>query len=588
MNLWDEKSLDYNSKSDLILTYDFELKEYISKNGGNALFIDHLVNESEMHKNNFLIYDFFKNWHYNKEKQDIFIYRDIPFGFALRMEFWNDFVSYSRMLICLNTLNSLTYNQLFLYSKKDIISSILSELNISFIKKDFKENSNISFYFPIEQWMDEKIRPKGIRALLYKIREIITATYGYIMPIMDKLWGFKTKKTIFIQEYHPTKKILEQLRDNKNIKTLLINFSRSSRFRNNLKERLLPISGSVIKYNDISNNLIEKMRNQKVEKLILKNNQDITASVYSLIESRIKSRLPFILRTLDGCINYLDKNNVDLEILIANIGHTATLFDMVCKKKKIPSYLIINGLLGPEYLDDSKYATFINSYSTSIKNCYFKGMDNIVILGDPRMDMYPIKEQNTINRITPTITIGASGFNSVDLNSYVAVEFDFMNDVLESLTKIIKTQTDIKIIIKVRGNGYKNQYEKFIAKFFPNLNIIIEDSIAMKEVLRKTDFYISIYSQTLFEASCLGIPAVYYKKDNEIKDPPFDNKSELVTLSSVNELTQAFYDFQNKHERYDAFLDRKVMEKYIGPLDGKNLERNLDFIHKLLSENKND
>ena len=34
--------------------------------------------------------------------------------------------------------------------------------------------------------------------------------------------------------------------------------------------------------------------------------------------------------------------------------------------------------------------------------------------------------------------------------------------------------------------------------------------------------------------------------------------------------------------RYDAFLDRTVMEKYIGFLDGRNLDRNLEFIYELL------
>jgi hypothetical protein len=29
-------------------------------------------------------------------------------------------------------------------------------------------------------------------------------------------------------------------------------------------------------------------------------------------------------------------------------------------------------------------------------------------------------------------------------------------------------------------------------------------------------------------------------------------------------------------------LDRDVMEKYIGPLDGKNLERNMNFIDTML------
>jgi len=582
MHEWDEKNLQYDLENDLVLTYDFELKKYISDNGGCSLFVDHLVSQSKMQKNNFLIYEFFKNWHYNKDGDDIFTYKDVSFGLSFRMEIWNDFVSYCRMYICLNTLNEIVYSKIYLISKNDTIETILKELNISCTKIDFTHKNDISYYFPIEQWMDEKIRPKGLRGFLYKTREIVTALYGYTMPIIDNIFNLKNKKTIFIQEYFPTKKILKKLRDDKNIKTLLINFSRNSKIKDNLKERLLPISGTLSKYDTVSSSLMMKLRDEKFHKLILEDKSDITDSVYLLIEKRISSRLSHFLRTLDGCINYLDKNPVDLEILIANIGHTATLFDMVCKKKNIPSYLIINGLLGPEYQDDSKYATYINSYSESIKNNYFRGMKNIVVLGDPRMDNYPKDEQNIISRDNPTVTIGASGFNPVDLNSYVAVEFDFMYDVLSSLKIVKDNKIDISIIIKVRGNGYRKQYDEFVKRFFPDLNITIEDTIPMKEVLKKTDFYISIYSQTLFEASCLGIPVVYYKKDTEIMDPPFDCKSELVTTSTKEELIKAFHDFQENHERYKLFLNRKVMEKYVGPLDGKNLERNMDFIYKTL------
>jgi len=69
-------------------------------------------------------------------------------------------------------------------------------------------------------------------------------------------------------------------------------------------------------------------------------------------------------------------------------------------------------------------------------------------------------------------------------------------------------------------------------------------------------------------------------------DPPFNNDSELVTVTSVNQLIQAFYDFQIQHERFSPFLQREVMEKYIGKLDGQNLERNIAFVYELLDEYK--
>lgn len=80
----------------------------------------------------------------------------------------------------------------------------------------------------------------------------------------------------------------------------------------------------------------------------------------------------------------------------------------------------------------------------------------------------------------------------------------------------------------------------------------------------------------------LGIPALYYKKDTEYFQPPFDGESELTTARGFGELAEAVRDFYEGSPRYDAFLRREVMEKYIGPLDGLNLERNLSFIRRML------
>lgn len=201
------------------------------------------------------------------------------------------------------------------------------------------------------------------------------------------------------------------------------------------------------------------------------------------------------------------------------------------------------------------------------------------------MDNYPpLDAPRVINRTRPTVTIGTSGFNPIDLNSYVAVEFEFMYDVLSALQTIIHQNFPMDIIIKVRPNGYLKQYSDFVSAFFPDLSVELISTAPMKSVLDKTDLYISIYSQTLFEASCLGIPALYYKKDTEVMDPPFNGECELVTARNVNDLIQALNDFKSIHPRYNAFLDRSVMERYIGPLDGNNMQRNVDYVYELLEK----
>jgi CDP-glycerol glycerophosphotransferase (TagB/SpsB family) len=198
------------------------------------------------------------------------------------------------------------------------------------------------------------------------------------------------------------------------------------------------------------------------------------------------------------------------------------------------------------------------------------------------MDRYPPAPRRTSNPDRFTLTIGASGHNPTDLNSYVAVEFDFLGDVLEAVRRVEALGADIRVVIKVRPNGYRKQYEQFAAEYFPGIVDEIVDQTPMRDVLARSDFFISIFSQTLFEASCMGIPVLYYRVGDVYKDPPFDGRSELVTVDDVADMVQALNDFRSGHPRYAAFLDRDVMERYIGPLDGRNLERNLAFVYELL------
>ncbi|WP_157671569.1 hypothetical protein [Francisella halioticida] len=588
MCIWQAENIKYNLEKDLILTYDFELKHYIESIGGKSFFVDHLISDKDMHEYNFVIYDFFKDWHFDEYGKDIFTHKDIPFGFSFRLEFWNDFVTYCRLYICLSILFDIQYSELHLLSTDLLIKDILNDLNLKFIFYVVNSHQVEGFYFPISRWIDSKIRANGFRGKLYSLRKLATYIFGLVMSYIDNLPIYRNRKTVFLQEYHPTKQILNVLRSDKKIRLLLINLSRGSSFFAKLKERTLPIGYATKNHKRVAKELMSKFDSHKFASLVLDGKYDISNKVYEIIKKRVANQLPNSLAILDDCIKYINKNKVSLEILIANIGETATLFDMVCRVRNIPSYLIINGWLGSEHQDEGKYAKYINSYSQSIKKHYFKDMNNIVVLGDPRMDTYSSCKKNKINRIAPTITIGASGFNLIDLNSYIAVEFDFMYDVLSALDQIRKNETKINIIIKVRPNGFRLKYQELVEKYFKDLSIVIEDKTPMLDVLQKTDFYISINSQTLFEASCLGVPVVYYKKDTETFDPPFNNSSELVTVSTVNDLIQVFYDFQNSSERYNDFLNYKVMEKYIGPLDGGNLKRNMDFIYSILENKDND
>ncbi len=583
---WHVIEEDVNRDKDLILTFDLGLVKFLEEHKIDVFYLDHLIHPDVLEANNYIIYDFFKNWHYDKNGKDIFTYKEIPFGFSLRLEIWNDFTSYIRLYCSLKILLGIKKETLFVGTIEKNIFSILEDISIQYttLKKE-KEETVPTFYFPIAQWMDEQIRPSGLRLYKRLLVEKITFILVSSMNVFDRFFS-RHKKTIFIQEYHPTREIIKRLKQDKSLKVVLPSIARRDNYMEVFSERFIPIYPDKKKYHTLSDRLIENFREKKYAKLILEDKSDITDKIYDIIEHRLVLRLAESIRTLESCIRYLENNSIDLIVLIANIGHIPTLLHCVAQEKHIPSYLIINGLLGPRYSDEGKYATVINAYAQSIKENYFRGMENIEILGDPRMDMYADIDPKTIHRRSPTIVIGAGGFNNVDLNSYVAVEFDFMYDILSAIQIFKKECLDVSVIIKVRPNGYKTQYQDFVEKYFPSLMVEVIDKTAMQDVLKRGDLYVSIESQTLFEASCLGTPVIYYKKATELKDVPFDNHSELVTANTIEELLEAFDDFKYNTSRYKQFLEKQVMEKYIGYLDGKNLDRNIEFIYELLEEER--
>jgi len=578
-----ERSLGFDPELDMVLSYDFAVVDEVRRRGGQAFYLDHLVDQETMQKNNFLTYDFFRTWNLDEKGEDIFTHAGIPFGFSFRLEFWNDLTSYVRTCLCLDQVRRLRYERLLVGTSQEALEALLAEMGLSFQKIERRTDNATppSYYFPIHAWMDEKVRHSGWAGLKYRLRDLLGFLQAVLMVSVDRLYPTKQKKpAVFVQEYYPTRSLIRRLAQEQRVRVVLATFSRSPGWF-----RYVPIYGRTAKYSAEARLLLEDFARRRHARLVLTGGLDITDGIYQIITDRIAGRVAKALRDLDCVIRYLDRHPVRLVVLIANIGQVASLVDCVARVKRIPSYLIINGLMGGDFLDEAKYADIINAYSESIRSHYFRGMDNIVCLGDPRMDDYILRgQQRQVNRQTPTITIGTSAYSVVDLNSYVAVEFDFMHDVLVALNKLKQEGKSMRIVLKVRANGYLAQYRQFSDQYFPELVDEICQNVPMQNVLERTDFYITTYSQTLFEASSLGIPCVYYKRDDELLDPPFDEKSELTTVSDIDGLVSIINEFYAGSQCFDAFLRKSVMEQYIGPLDGRNLERNLNQIYGMLNQ----
>ena len=582
---WISTPENFDPEQDLVLTFDFSLWHLIRSMGGRAEFLDSLSTQAENQSNNFVIQNYLRHWYLDENGEDIFRHQNTNFGPSLLLEIWNDVVDEVRLSLCLSVVSNTSFEKLFLISPSERLQNFVSYMGLVHevhnVKKDF---NTVVYYFPIQQWLDSKFAHSSLRL---RVSEYVLnkRAQGIFVLLRSGILNTK-KKNIFIHEYHPTMDLLTHFQKKSDCRVFQGDISRARGFRGLLlKDLPIPLYGRSNDFIKKSEELADDFMSNSGARIITTTGQDLTVRIRSLIHKRLIDTLPRYLQSLSSIKRNFNAMNLDLIVLISNLGRIPSLLHCVAQDSGTPTFLIINGMLLSDFMDEAKRSDFINSYSTSIRDNYFSQQDNVFALGDPRMDKYIDSRRNVTVTNRPVITIGTSGFNPVDLNSNLAVEFQFLSEVLTAIKLETKSDFLPRVILKIRANNYKHQYQSFVDEYFSMMAVEITKENSIEEVLSKSDLYISIYSQTLFQAAALGVPTIYHKSDRELMHTPFDGKSELVTTSDISSLCNAIRDFSKDSSRFDLFMERKVLEKYIGPLDGLNLQRNSNFIENLLTQN---
>lgn len=577
-NSWNLCSGNCNKELDLILTTDFGLKQKLDLDGYNVEFMDHLASGLDLEEMNFKVHHFLDNWYKDEMGNPILVYKKYNLGDALLLNIISEVIYFTHYFFNLAALKNLKFKTIHTYVKDSYIIEILNKLGFNYNINKCNLNIEKKVYkFPIIDW----VTSKTTETIMFKIKNIFANLLDYIFMFLIR-YGTKSKIHIYIQKYFPTDPIIPILNSDKRYQIILQNY--------------LGLS-SVFKYRRIhlNNNLVSPSQSQI---LLLKYKNSITYRwsyqgcnidemlkqlIIPILEKHLHQSLN-IAHSIDRWMKYF---NLKLMVSVTNFWVNNRLLMQYCFNNNIPVLTIINGQLNTSFTYDAKDSNFVNCYSDSMKKNYFQNKETVFPLGDPRMDQYANIGLKNINRNNPIIIIGAGGYDSTDLNSYIAFEFDFMYDILVSLSQLIEEGYCATIIIKVRANGYIEMYKSFINEYFPNLKISLVQNVSFIEVIKSADLYISFFSQTIFEAACFGIPTIYYKKDTQFIHTPFDAQGELVTVNTQEGLVQKIKLFYSGDKIFDLFLDKKILEKYIGPLDGLNTKRNINFINKLIEKNRN-
>ena len=575
-NLWDLCVDGCNKETDLVLCVDFALKHQLQQQGYCVAFLDHLVSNDVLEPLNFKLHDFLHTWFKDKNGQDILRYKDYNIGDSLLLHLVNDVTYFCHFFFNILEIKNLKYEKIIIAVNDSLIIDCFKKAELSCQVVQHVANADqVVYLFPIAKWLKEKIQHQP---LSLRLKNSLANIFDALHRVMDSL-SDKKKKCVYMQKYYPTDTVIEVLSLIPSVQLVLQNYTG---IKNILKERRIHYLQKKVNKN-LLQQLFDQYKNNRCQTWNVES-YPIGDYVYELIDVVVTQQLQDAIQKAASIDAHFRSQQLDLMVPITNYWTANRLLMNYCSNHHIPVFLIINGLLNFSYIQDAKDADYVNCYSLSIKKCYFNNSAYALPLGDPRMDKYAQLPPKSINRDNPLIIIGAAGYDSIDLNSYLAYEFDFLYDVLYSIRILRNEGYQANMILKVRGNGYAHLYESFTKEYFADLNIKVVQDQSFFETIREADLYITFYSQTVFEASCLGIPVIYYKKDTQQVHQPFDGKSELVTAFNIEEMKVKLKAFYDNDLMFSEFLKKEVMEQYIGPLDGNNTQRNVDFIHSLIQK----
>lgn len=552
------------------MVIDFGLYHSLKEESYTVLFFDRYLDRNYLDELNEEMHFFLNSWYKDKDGRDLFAYNGISFGDSFLLSILTEVSFFTHFFISFIHLKELSYKRLFVALDNDLLSILnktgLAHKRITQSEDKFKQ----VYYFPIKQWMASAISSNSLRS---RTNRLFARTIDYLLSFLDLL--LKPKSRVFIQEYHPTNAIIDELRQRKELEVITSSFTGKANFLKERRVHYKTFKNAHSRSFELYNNArLNKVNNWSVQGV------DIAVFLYEIIFRIIEGEISHTCSDIQSIEAYFKKNRPLLMIPVTDLWSRNALIMAYCRKNRIPIYFVTNGILASSYWQDAKYATWVNCFSEAVRQGYFRSDEKVKAIGDPRMDFYQNIDKKSLNFDCPTITIGTSGFSPVDLNSFLAVEYEFLFDVLKTLLNLKDQDYKFNLQIKVRPNGYLEDYKSFVSEYFPALDVTFFHQQSFKKVIQATDLYITIYSQTLFEAAAMGIPSIYYKNDRQLFFEPFSKTAGLTIAENVEELQSEVETFYLDKKDSDLFLSQEQLVRAIGPLDGMNLKRNLEFIEE--------
>ena len=323
---WEEFKDICSISDDLVLCIDLGLKKDLEHRGYSVQFLDHLVSKDVLDGGNFEVMNFLNEWFKDSEGNDLLEFKGYRVGEALLLNILDTVTYYAHFFFNINSIRSLKYKNLYVSVNDQIILQVISDLEFRVNKmSNDKAITQVSYSFPIRQWMDEKLNRISFKE---RVKDYCLTWVDLLNDFIDR-FSSKDKTVLYIQTHHPTKRIIQYFERDKKFRVLLSNYSGIKKM---FRERRIPVGKSNLFASD-TKTLMHKYKNA-TRPVWEYDGYPISEFLYSLINPIVENQVPLALSKIQSLEKYFSKHTISLMVPITHLWLDNKLIINFCKKKQ--------------------------------------------------------------------------------------------------------------------------------------------------------------------------------------------------------------------------------------------------------------
>jgi len=259
----------------------------------------------------------------------------------------------------------------------------------------------------------------------------------------------------------------------------------------------------------------------------------------------------------------------------------------LCKKTGVPCIVSQHGNINSDSVVVGKTFAMKNlvfgNFARKILKTRGVSAKNIEVVGSPVYDS--LKKMNNLEKDRLKKKIGIKNHEKTILFDSGRGVLKELEKKIECLTKIIKKQSNLKLIIKQHPaeyhcKRYKRLYKK-IAKKYGLPIIISQDKIS--DMLNISNVFITGFSTTTIEALALGVPTILLDTERKYNYESFpESKRVLEHVKKLGYLEKTLKKILESKDTKSIIKNReKIVKNNAFKIDGKSTERIIKIINKL-------